>query len=411
MSERGSCGSTCPLSIALALLVIATSSLTTADAQQSQVQRGEYLASAGDCLACHTAKGGAPYAGGNRLETPFGYMLASNITPDAETGIGRWTADDFFRALHEGVNKQGQDMYPTMPYDFYTKFAREDVDAIYAYLKTVKAVKHPIDVNHLRFPYNQRWSMAVWRELYFSEGTYKPDTAKSATWNRGAFLVEGPGHCSDCHSPRSALGGIERGTEFTGAMNEGWFALDLTSDFSTGLGNWTVEDIATYLKSGQYKGRPSAFGPMYDLVLSSTSRLTDLDRKAMGEYLKSLPARPRVRAAVAAVDPATHRGATLYLDNCIRCHMAKGRGLPGAVPALAGNGAVLAPDPADVIYAVLGGMRLQGRYHFPMPSYAANLNDLQVAEVVNYLRTSWGNQAPANATAEQVSKLRISIKK
>jgi len=182
----------------------------SATAQQTAVQRGEYLARAGDCISCHTAEGGSPYAGGLRLDTPFGYMLAPNITPDPATGIGRWSSTDFYRALHDGVNKRNRDMYPTMPYDFYTKVTRADIDAIYAYLRTIKPVRNAVEVNHLDFPFDQRWTMAGWRELYFREGTFTPDPTKTAAWNRGGYLVEGLGHCSDCHSPRNLLGVIDK---------------------------------------------------------------------------------------------------------------------------------------------------------------------------------------------------------
>ena len=248
------------------------------------VQRGEYLARAGDCVSCHTANGGAPFAGGLRLDTPFGPLFAPNITPDNDTGIGRWSADDFWRALHQGVNRRGQDMYPAMPYDFYTRLARQDSDDIYAWLRTVKPVSNRVDVNQLRFPFNQRWSMAVWRELYFSEGVFKPDAAKSAQWNRGAYLVEGLGHCSACHSPRNALGGIEKDKAFTGATIDGWFALNLTSELHTGLAQWSAQDIATYLKTGAAPGRSTAFGPMALVVKNSTSFLNDADLLAMGVY-------------------------------------------------------------------------------------------------------------------------------
>ena len=205
---------------ATALLIVLTAVwVLCAGAQtpQTEVQRGEYLARAGDCVSCHTAKGGAPYAGGLRMDTPFGYLLAPNITPDPETGIGNWSADDFYRALHDGLNKRGQDMYPVMPYDFYTKVTRADSDAIFAYLKSVPPVRNAVDINHLRFPFDLRWSMVAWRELYFDEGTYKADPAQSAAWNRGAYLVEGLGHCSACHSPRNVMGAIEKDKAFTGA--------------------------------------------------------------------------------------------------------------------------------------------------------------------------------------------------
>ncbi len=381
----------------------------TTAAQPTQVQRGEYLARAGDCVSCHTGPGGEPFAGGTRIDTPFGYMLAPNITPDPETGIGKCSFDDFYRAVHDGVNKQGQDMYPTMPYDFYTKVTHEDVEAIYAYLKTVKPVKNAIDINHLHFPFDQRWSMSVWRELYFTPGAYKPNPAQSAAWNRGGYLVEGLGHCSDCHSPRNLLGGIEKTKDFTGAMIDGWFALDLTSDISTGLGDWTVDDIATYLKTGSYKDKTTTLGPMAEVVRNSMSYMTDADLKAIAEYLKSIPPDSRLRTGVKKPDPTKAQGAQLYLDNCVGCHQSFGRGLPGIFPPLAGNGVVIAPSPDNILKVVLGGIPAQNGF-VAMPPFAPRLSDQQVADLANYVRTSWGNSAAPNATAANVAKLRAALK-
>ena len=372
------------------------------------VQRGEYLARAGDCTSCHTAQGGAPFAGGYRLETPFGALLAPNITPDLKTGIGAWSADDFYRALHQGLNKRGQDMYPAMPYDFYTRVTREDSDAMYAYLRTVPAVANAVDVNQLRFPFNVRMSMMVWRELFFSEGAFKPDPAKSAAWNRGAYLVEGLGHCSACHSPRDALGGIEKDRAYTGATVDGWFALNLSSNLHTGLGRWTVQDISTYLKTGAVTGRTTALGPMALVVKNSTSYLTDADLTAMATYLKDIPANSSLRQGKPAQDPTRVAGATLYLDHCAGCHQSGGHGLPGVFPPLAGNGAVIAPDPADILKVVLGGIPAQGKY-VPMPGFAAQLTDAQIAALANYVRTSWGNSAAPNATPPAVAALRSSL--
>jgi mono/diheme cytochrome c family protein len=376
-------------------------------AQQSPVQRGEYLARAGDCISCHTAKGGAPYAGGLRMDTPFGYLLAPNITPDPETGIGTWTADDFYRALHDGVNKHGQDMYPVMPYDFYTKVTRADSDAIFAYLKSLPPVRNSVDVNHLRFPFDLRWSMVAWRELYFDEGSYKPDPTQSAAWNRGAYLVEGLGHCSACHSPRNVMGAIEKDKAFTGATIDGWFALNLTEKMKTGLGDWTVDQITTYLKSGANKGKSTAFGPMAEVVHNSLQYLTDADLKAMAEYLKSLPPNSALRTGHAEADPTRQAGAKLYVDNCMACHQSKGRGIPGVFPPLAGNGAIVAPLPNDIIKVVLAGIPARNGY-IAMPPFAARLTDQQIADIANYVRTSWGNAAAPNATSEAVKALRVS---
>ena len=376
-------------------------------AAQTPAQRGQYLAQAGDCISCHTANGGTPFAGGYRIDTPFGGLLAPNITPDPKTGIGLWSADQFYRALHAGVNRHGQDMYPAMPYDFYTRITREDSDAIYAYLRTLAPVVNAVTINQLRFPFNQRWSMAVWRELYFTEGTFKPDPTKSAAWNRGAYLVEGLGHCSSCHSPRNALGGIEKDKAYTGASIDGWFALNLSSNLHTGLGSWSAADIATYLKTGAVAGKTTALGPMAEVVRNSTSHLTDADLAAMAEYLKSIPPNSSLRTGKPVPDPARAQAATLYMDHCGACHQAGGRGMPGVFPPLAGNPVVIAPDAANIVKVVLGGVPAQGKY-IPMPGFASLLSDQQVADLANYVRTSWGNQAVADVTPAAVAKLRTS---
>jgi mono/diheme cytochrome c family protein len=388
-------------SAALAQSVAPAGAASASDA----VARGAYLARAGDCVSCHTATGGPPYAGGYKLDTPFGYLLSPNITPDAATGIGRWSADDFYRAMHQGVNKQGQDMFPVMPFDFYTRVTREDSDALFAYLRSLPPVNHAVLVNHLRFPFNQRWSMMVWRELYFSPGTYKPDPAKSAAWNRGAYLVEGLGHCSACHSPRNALGGIEKDKAYTGATVDGWFALNLSSELHTGLGSWTAEQIATYLKTGAAPSKSASLGPMALVVKNSTSQMSDADLAAMATYLKDIPANSTLRAGKPAPDATRATGAALYLDHCAACHQAGGRGMPGVFPPLAGNGVVVAADPADILKVVLNGVPPQGKY-MPMPGFANQLSDQQIADLSNYVRSSWGNGAAPNTTAAMVARMR-----
>ena len=376
------------------------------DAQQTQVQRGEYLARAGDCISCHTAGGGQPLAGGGRLNTPFGYMLAPNITPDAATGIGLWSSDDFYRALHDGVNRSGEDMYPTMPYDFYTKVTRGDIDAIFSYLRTLAPVTRLVDVNHLHFPFDVRWTMAAWRELYFTAGALAQRPDKSASWNRGAYLVEGLGHCSDCHSPRNLLGSIEKDKDFSGAVIDGWFALDLSEDIATGLGRWSTEDIATYLKTGAFIGRTTAVGPMAEVVHNSLQYLTDADLYAMAEYLKSIPPDSSLRTGRRRPDGTRIQGTNLYIDHCMGCHQSMGRGIAGVFPPLAGNGVVLASDPGDVIKIILLGIPAQnGR--IAMPSFAGRMSDQQIAAIANYVRTSWGNTAAPDATSVMVAKLRV----
>jgi len=371
---------------------------------QTEVQRGEYLARAGDCVSCHTKPGGVPYAGGFRMKTPFGDVVAPNITPDAETGIGQWTADDLYRALHEGVGKKVGHLFPAMPYTFTTKVTRQDSDAIYAYLRALAPVRNVVVADQLDWPFSVRMSMIGWNELFFDEGTYKPDPAQSAVWNRGAYLIEGLGHCSACHSPRNALGGIEGDKAYTGATVDGWFALNLTSNLKTGLGGWSIDELVAYLKTGAAKGKSTTLGDMAEVVHNSLSYMTDADLRAMATYLKTLPAESSLAGSRNA-EPVPAQAAVLYVDHCAGCHQAKGRGIPGVFPPLAGNGVVLAPEPANILKVVLGGVPARGGY-MPMPAFAGQLTDPQIADIANYVRSSWGNAAPANVTPQAVAALR-----
>jgi len=292
-----------------------------------------------------------------------------------------------------------------MPFVAGTKVSREDVNAIYAYIQTIPAVSNAVSVNHLDFPFNIRKSMFFWRELFFTPGFYQPDTSKSASWNRGAYLVEGLGHCSDCHSPRDVLGGIKQSKAFTGALIDGWFALNLTSNITTGLGAWSASDIATYLKTGAYPGKTTALGPMAEVVHNSTSHLTDDDLLAMATYLKTLPANSSLFGGNKKIDLHKVEGARLYIDNCSGCHQSLGRGVQGVIPPLAGNPAVIAPNPGNIIKVVLNGVIAQNNY-IAMPEFGSKLTDVEIAELVNYARTSWGNAASADVTASMVAKER-----
>jgi mono/diheme cytochrome c family protein len=372
---------------------------------QSPNNNGEYLALAGDCISCHTAPGGKPYAGGLKMKTPFGFLLSPNITPDMETGIGSWSKDDFARALHDGINKKGQDLYPAMPFTSYTKVTRADVDAIYDYLRTLQPVSNPVKVNQLEFPFNIRSSMMVWRELFFKRGFFKPDPNQSVVWNRGAYLVEGLEHCSACHSPRNMMGAIKSSKEFTGAVIDGWYALNLSSDPITGLGKWSTQDIANYLKTGKNPGKTTALGPMEEVVHNSTSHLNDADLLAMATYLKSLPANSSLMADQRKLDMNKVEGARLYIDNCSACHQSSGRGIVNVIPPLDVNPVIIAPDGADIIKVVIRGINARNGY-IPMPAFASKLTDDEIATIANYVRTSWDNSASANVTAAQVKKVR-----
>lgn len=393
------------LMLALRACAFALGFSVLSTAAQSSVKNGEYLAAAGDCISCHTAPGGKPFAGGLKMETPFGYLLSPNITPDVETGIGSWSREDFARALHEGINKKGQDLYPAMPFTSYTKVSRADVDAIYDYLFTLKPVSNSVKVNQLDFPFNIRSSMIVWRELFFKRGFFKPDSKQSDAWNRGAYLVEGLEHCSACHSPRNLMGAIKPSKEFTGAVIDGWYALNLTSAPITGLGNWSTQDIANYLKTGKNPGKTTAFGPMEEVVHNSTRNLKEADLMAMATYLKSLPPNSSLMDDHRKLDMNKAEGARLYIDNCSGCHQSSGRGITNVIPPLDGNPAIIAPDGANIIKVIIRGINA-GNGYIPMPSFASKLSDEEVATIANYVRTSWGNSASANVTAAQVKRVR-----
>jgi mono/diheme cytochrome c family protein len=378
-----------------------------AEGPLTPLQLGEYLIHAGDCSSCHTSESGV-FAGGVKLNTPFGYMLGPNITPDKTTGIGLWSSADFYRALHEGVNREGSDLYPTMPYVAYTKVSRADSDAMYAYLRTVAPVAHAVDVNHLMFPFNQRWTMGVWRALYFTDGAFVATAAKSAIWNRGAYLVEGLGHCSECHSPRNVLGAIKSSERFEGADIEGWYALNLSDDMTTGLGTWSIDDIVTYLKSGVLKDKTASIGPMAEVIDNSLRYMTSADLQAIATYLKSIAADSPLQTKGPEIDPTHVAGARLYIEHCMACHQAKGEGIPNAFPALVNNGTVIAANPADILNVMLRGIPVQHE-RGPMPAFAARLSNDQIASLANYMRTSWGNAAKPNVTAQMVEKLRSQV--
>ena len=370
------------------------------------VARGAYLARAGDCVSCHTAPGGAPYAGGYRLDTPFGYLLAPNITPDAATGIGRWSRRRFLARAAPGRQQARPGHVPgdalRLLHPRHARGQRRDLC-----LPAQRAAGQQRGGSSTTCA-SPSTSAGRWRcgaSCTSDEGSYKPDPAKSAAWNRGAYLVEGLGHCSACHSPRNALGGIEKDKAFTGATVDGWFALNLTSELHTGLGSWTVEQIATYLKTGAVAGKTTALGPMALVVKNSTSQMTDADLTAMATYLKDIPPNSTLRQGKPAPDPTRAAGGSLYLDHCAGCHQAGGRGMPGIFPPLAGNGVVLASDPADILKVVLHGIPPQGKY-VPMPAFASLLSDQQVADLANYVRTSWGNAAAPNTTAAMATRIR-----
>ena len=394
---------------ALSLAIMPIALAGASDPQEfTQIERGRYLTITSDCASCHTAPGGKPFAGGRPIETPFGNIVAPNITPDLETGIGAWTDDAFDAAVRKGVRPNGARLYPAMPFNAYTKMSRDDVQAIRAYLNSVDPVRNAVVANTLPFPFNIRASMRIWDSLYFREGEFKPDPSKSAEWNRGAFLVDGPAHCGACHTPKTLLGGDRLDWYLQGSYLQGWSAPNITDNKRVGLGDWTVEDIATYLKTGHNR-ITAATGPMAEAVSLSTSHMTDEDTKAIATYLKSLPGQKNGDKLLPADAGTMSAGGAIYRDQCSACHGIDGKGVPNLFPSVANSSMVKSNDPTTAIRMVLRGARSVGTNDEPtapgMPSYGWQLDDGQVAAVLNYIRNSWGGGAPA-VDAKDVKRVR-----
>jgi len=376
-----------------------------------QIEQGRYLTVVADCAACHTAAGGAPFAGGRPIETPFGVVVGANITPDRETGIGAWSDELFLSALREGKGHGGLLLYPAMPYPYYTKVTERDALAIRAYLNTVTPVHNAVVSNKLPFPFDVREEMTVWNSLYFKSGEFEPDPKKSAEWNRGAYIVEGLGHCGACHTPKSTLGGDDNTHALQGYALQGWFAPNITNDSERGLGGWSIADIVSYLKTGHNPATAST-GIMAEEITLSSSQMTDADLTAIATYLKSLPGQTGAAPAPASAPEAVGAGGAIYADECSACHGPDGKGVPYLFPSLAGSPNVRSADPASLVRVLLEGARSVATTGEPtgpgMPSFAWKLNDDQAAAVLTYIRNSWGSSAPA-VDPHQVSQARASM--
>ncbi|HEY6979612.1 cytochrome c [Reyranella sp.] len=404
--------------ICAAATALAVGGVTQARAQaasSAEVANGEYLARAGDCIACHTRPEGQLFAGGRPMPTPFGTLYTSNITPDNETGIGKWNADQFYQMMHTGRFPDGGLLYPAMPFGSYTKVTRKDSDAIYAYLRTIPAVKQANRPHDLKFPYNNRSLILGWRTLYFNEGEYKPDPKQSEEWNRGAYLVEGLGHCAMCHTAINALGGSSESQAFQGGLipMQNWYAPSLTSNKEAGLGDWSLKDITDLLKTG-VSARGAVYGPMAEVVYNSLQYLNDSDTRAMAVYLKSLGQGSPPEAATSKVPSPESSllltlGKTIYDGQCASCHGAQGLGKPPHYPPLADNQSIQMPSAVNPIRMVLNGGYPPGTAGNPrpygMPPFAQSLSDDEVAAVVTYIRTAWGNRGAA-VSAREANALR-----
>jgi mono/diheme cytochrome c family protein len=393
-----------------ALFVSLTGAAFAQDTQSfDRIERGRYLAVLSDCSACHTAPGGASFAGGLALQTPFGKLVAPNITPDPDTGIGNMTNDEFLAVLHEGRGHNGKRLYPAMPYPAYTRMTDDDVLAIRAYLATVAPVNNLVVANQLPFPLNIRLAMVFWNALNFTPGRYQPNPQKSAAWNRGAYIVESAAHCGTCHTPKTLLGGDKNNVALSGATLQGWFAPDITNDPHKGIGGWSKDDLVQYLKTGTNKWT-LASGPMAEAVSHSTSRMADDDIQAVATYLKdSGEGNPGAKPApVAASDNAMRAGAAIYKDSCAACHRDSGEGEINLFPRLAGSALVQSDDPTTLARVVLHGTRAVSTSSAPtapaMPAFDWRLGDAQVAAVLTYVRNSWGNAAASVSTSAVASQ-------
>lgn len=381
------------------------------DLAYETIEKGRALVIAGDCVACHTPPGAKPFSGGRAVETPFGNILAPNLTPDRSTGIGAWSDEQFVRALQQGVGRDGEHLFPALPYTAYTKVTRGDLIAMRTYLATVEPVHNPVEPNQLPFPFNMRFLQFFWKALFFTPGEYQPNPQKPADWNRGAYLVEGLGHCASCHSAKNLLGGDKAAME--GGTLQNWFAPNLTADRRVGLGAWSEDELVEYLKTG-HTARSAASGPMAEVVEFQTSKMPDADLKAMAVYLKDIAAAPAVKATPLAADRADMQaGAALYADNCSACHVGKGEGVARLFPALAGSAMVQSDDAVTLLRMVLQGSRSVATDAAPtapaMPAFDWKLTDAQIAAVATYVRNSWGNAASA-IDAGDVKTMRNALK-
>lgn len=392
-----------------------------APADLKGIARGEYLARAADCVACHTAPGGKPFAGGLPFKLPFGTITSTNITPDRETGIGRWNDDQFVRAVREGVGSQGN-LYPAMPYTSYAGLSREDVVAIKEYLFSLDPVHQSMRPTELAFPFNQRWGLKLWNLAFFREQRFIPEAAKDEAWNRGGYLATALGHCAECHTPRNISFALKPKENFSGTEVQGWKAYNGTSDRAYGIGDWTDRQLADFLSKGHAEGRSSAVGPMAEVVENSLQYLTKRDIGNLVAYLRDVPEqagergseinlKPALAARSSAILPPPtetandNRGRTLFQAECASCHQWNGAGRQTAYASLSGSRSVNDPNGNSVVQVILKGTSIEiaGQRH-AMPGFPAH-SDIDVATLANYVIAHFGEKQGL-VTAEQVRRQR-----
>ncbi|WP_205077519.1 cytochrome c [Marinobacter salexigens] len=376
------------------------------------VAEGEYLATAADCVACHTAPGEKPFAGGLAFELPFGTLYTPNITPDAETGIGDWTDDEFVRALQEGISREGEHYYPAFPYTSYTKMPREDILAIKAYLFSLEPVHQPARENDIGFPFNQRWGMYLWNFVFLDDKRFQPDLDQSEAWNRGAYLVNGPGHCGECHTPRNIFQATQSSELFAGADIGGWRAYNITSSDSHGIGQWSEDQLVSYFSEGYAEGHGVAGGPMAEVVEYSLRHLSESDLRAIATYLKATDPkavgvpRPAVKPKLAGAPLNEDLGSKIFADACVSCHQWDGRGNQSPTATLSGLKTVSDPRASNLLGILLEGNPASSLpVNHRMPDFGAIYNDQELAALATFVLSHFGRLDTA-IEPEQVGERR-----
>ena len=381
------------------------------------VKRGEYLARAADCEACHTAPGGASYAGGLAIELPFGTLYSTNITPDKETGIGNYTDQDFLNAVHRGVRKDGTRLYPAMPYPSYSYMTDDDALAIKAYLFSLPPVRAANRADTLSFPYNQRWAMGPWSFVFNADTRFAPNTSQTAQWNRGAYLAEALAHCGECHTPRNLAFALDNRKKFAGALTAGWRAYNITPDKGSGIGAWSDDEVFAYLAQGHALGRGTASGPMGEAVDASFAHMAPEDIHALVAYLRSVPpvASPDLPATLAPAAPASPKdgavannplGKKIFAEACVSCHSWTGVSALSPFATIAGARAVNDPTATNVAQIVISGThRHEPDGVVSMPAFGGAFSDTEIAAVVNYVTARFGS-AKSSVTEKDIAALR-----
>ncbi|SDR58741.1 Cytochrome c, mono-and diheme variants [Rhizobiales bacterium GAS113] len=386
-------------------------------AKMSLIERGKYLAEAADCMACHTSQGGKDYAGGLAIRLPFGTLYSTNITPDKETGIGKYSDQEFLNAVHRGIRRDGARLYPAMPFPSYTYMTDADALAIKAYLFSLPPVRVVAPTDTLMLPFNQRWAMSFWSILFTRDARFEPDASQSPEWNRGAYLAEALAHCGECHTPRSLALALDNRKKFAGTVTAGWRAFNISSDKTTGIGSWRDQDIIAYLSIGHADGHGTASGPMGEAVDHSFSKLAPEDVQAVVAYLRSVPAiaSPDLPATPAPPAPASHRqgggtpdprGKMVFEGACVSCHGWTGESSISPFATLTGAWAVNDPGATNVAQIVIAGTKR----HTPMdavsmPAFGNAYSDAEIADVANYVTSRFGNKG-SQLTAQDVAELR-----